>query len=137
MKLKDAIEGYLLFKASRASPETIKTDRVVLNQFADWVNNRDITAITGEDVRAYLDYQENERGLSRYTTKRHYASISAMYSWLTAPSVKLAENNPTDMVPAPKPPEKKPKAVDQDTVEGLVSSCKGSRNPRRDKAMVL
>ncbi|MCP4605114.1 MAG: site-specific integrase, partial [Proteobacteria bacterium] len=47
------------------------------------------------------------------------------------------ENNPTDMVPAPKPPEKKPKAVDQDTVEGLVSSCKGSRNPRRDKAMVL
>ncbi len=33
MQLKTTIEGYLIFKASRASAETIKTDRSQLHQF--------------------------------------------------------------------------------------------------------
>jgi hypothetical protein len=47
MKLRDAVEGYLLFKASRASPETIKTDTFLLEQFIAWRGDGEVGTVAG------------------------------------------------------------------------------------------
>jgi hypothetical protein len=48
MQLTDAVEGYLPFKASRASPETIKTDRTLLNQFLAWHDSGEVGDVSAE-----------------------------------------------------------------------------------------
>jgi site-specific recombinase XerD len=64
--LEDAVEGYLLFKATRASPRTIETDRYMLEGFLRWYGNREIGEVTAEDVRAFMAHEE-ERGLAPST----------------------------------------------------------------------
>ncbi len=46
MKLADAVEGYLLFKAVRASPNTIETDTYTLKQFLRWRGECDVESVT-------------------------------------------------------------------------------------------
>lgn len=135
MHLEDAAEAYLLAKSSRCSPTTIKTDRAILDQFLDWLGNVDVTDVHSSDVRDYLSYHR-DRGLSAYTLKRHYATLSALYSWLTDPDIALATDNPTDAVQSPKLPQTKPKALSKEEIESLVEATKQGRNPRRDYALL-
>jgi integrase/recombinase XerD len=136
VRLRDAIEGYLLFKAAKVSPETIKTDRSHLDQFIEWTDNAEAGDVTPDDMRRYLVYQ-TERGLTPHTVRRHHCSISALYNWLIAPEVGLAERNPARSVPPPKLPKLKPKSLTHDQIEALVKATELSRNARRDKALVL
>jgi integrase/recombinase XerD len=137
MNLQDAIEGYLLFKSTRATTETIKTDTVLLNQFMRWRGNVDVTDVTPEDVRDYLDHQEHERGLSRHTVRRHHAVISAFYAWLSSPDVDLAPGNPAHAVKPPRPPDLKVKALTREQVEAMIAVTSQARLYRRARALVL
>jgi integrase/recombinase XerD len=137
MDLQDAIEGYLLFKSTRATSETIKTDTALLKQFLDWRGDVDVRDVTSENVRDYLDYQENERGLSRHTTRRHHAIISALYTWLSSPDIDLAPGNPVRAVRPPKAPRLKAKALTREQVERLVAATPKARLHRRARALVL
>jgi site-specific recombinase XerD len=134
--IRDAVEGYLLFKSARASPRTIETDIVILRQFSEWVGETDVTSITPETVRDYLAYHV-ERGLSPYTVRRHHASVSALFSWLSSLGIELVSSNPCATVPKPRAPKRKPKTLSEDDVNALLAACSKSRNPRRDKALVL
>ncbi|MGD1994085.1 MAG: site-specific integrase, partial [Anaerolineae bacterium] len=93
MLLEDAIRGYLLFKATRASPRTIETDRYMLEGFLRWYGNREIGEVTPEDVRAFMAHEE-ERGLAPSTIARARATLSSLYTWLCDPEVGLADQNP-------------------------------------------
>lgn len=136
MRLSEAIEGYLLFKSARVSPETIKTDRFLLIQFQRWRGDVEAHEVAPDDVRDFLAH-EKERGLSPHTLRRHHAAISALYNWLSSPDIELADGNPARTVPAPKLPKLKPKALSREEIEAVVSACAGSRYPRRARALVL
>jgi len=136
MNLSDAIDGYLLFKATRASPETIKVDRVQLRQFLNWREDCDVSEVTAEDVRLYLAYHL-DRGLSRHTVRRHHAVVSALYAWLMDPEIALAEVNPARAVPSPKLPKQKVKALTHDQITALLEATHRSRTKRRNRALLL
>lgn len=136
MNLSDAIEGYLLFKATRASPETIKTDTVMLRQFLQWRAVCDVKEVTADDVRRYLAYHLG-RGLSRHTVRRHLAVVASLYAWLVSPEVALAEVNPARAVPAPKLPQQKIKSLTHDQITALVAATDHTRLKRRNRAIVL
>ena len=136
MDLSDAIDGYLLFKATRASPETIKVDRVQLRQFLAWYGDHDVCQVTADDVRRYLAYHL-DRGLSRHTVRRHHAVIAALYAWLISPEIALAEVNPVRAVPAPRLPQQKVKSLTHDQIDALLEAATRSRTKRRNRALIL
>jgi integrase/recombinase XerD len=136
MQLGDAINGYLLFKSSRASAQTIKTDTVLLNQFLAYAGNMDVADISGDIVRDYLNFHK-DRGLSPHTIHRHRAILSALFAWLASDEVGLVEINPVSRVPAPKLPRLKPKALSRESIEALVSACDKANCKRRAKALIL
>ncbi len=119
MLLCDAVSGYLLFKSTRSSPTTIKTDTVLLRQFRRYLGEDvDCADITTSDVRDYLGHHQ-ERGLSPHTVRRHLAVISAMYSWLC--DVDIVNSDPTDKVAPPKLPDVKPKALSTEGIQKLLN----------------
>jgi len=136
MRLSDAIDGYLLLKATRASAQTIATDRVMLGQLTRWAADCDTSAVTPAVVRRYLAYHR-ERGLSEHTIRRHHAVISALFKWLTSPDIALTNANPVATVPAPKLPALQPRALTQEQVAALLEAAVAGRNPRRAKAFLL
>jgi site-specific recombinase XerD len=137
MNVRDAIDGYLLFKSNRVSAETLKTDTVLLRQFVRWLDDGcKVSSITSEDVVGYLDYHR-ERGLSPYTIKRHYALLSAFWSWLTSPDIALCEEHIVSPVPTPKTPKRVVETLTRDDIEALLDATRGSTQPRRDRALVL
>ena len=69
--------------------------------------------------------------------RRHHAVISALYGWLTSPEIALAEVNPARAVPPPKLPQQKVKALTRDQVTALVEAADKTREPRRNRALVL
>ena len=81
MRLLQAVNGYLLFKATRCTPETIKIDRTQVEQFVAWYGDRDVLDLTTTDVVKYLRHSD-ERGLSAFTKRRQLSIISALYRWL-------------------------------------------------------
>lgn len=137
MHLSDAVDGHLLFKSSRAAPTTIETDRVCLDQLLDWLGEpTDVTDLTPDHVRRYLAYHR-QRGLSPHTIKRHYAVISALYTWLCDDDIGLADADPTDIVDPPRLPQTKPKALARGTIEALLDATDQMMLHRRARAIVL
>ena len=139
MDLQDAIDGYLLFKTGAASAETIKTDSVLFRQFARWAATeapRDVGEFEPEHVIAYLDHQRG-RGLAASTVKRHYALLSAFWSWLTDPDIGLVDANIVDPVPMPKEPKRVVQVLTIDNVLALLTAATHTEQPRRDRAIVL
>lgn len=137
MNLSDAAETWLLLRADRCSPTTVKTERVLLRQFRRFIGGESrVTDIQADDVRAYLRHHR-DRGLSPHTIRRHLATISSLYNWLCSPDVDLAERDPTDQVVAPKLPSLQSVALEDDEARALVKACDHSNLPRRDKSLLL
>jgi site-specific recombinase XerD len=135
--LSEAVDGYLLFKSSRASPNTIETDRYVLGAFLGWLGD-DVTvdAVDAAAVRAYLAH-EQARGLAPSTVVRTHATISALFVWLADSEVGLAAANPARAVNPPRIPKLRPRALTAEQVTALVAACGETTLPRRDRAVVL
>ena len=136
MKLSSAIDGYLLFKSTRASAETISVERILFMQFLRWRNDCAIGDVTPNDIRRYLAFHR-ERGLSPHTIRRHRAAISALFVWLSSPDIALTDNNPVSTVPAPKLPKLQPKSLSNKQIESLLKATDASRTPRRNRALLL
>jgi len=136
MQLSEAIQGYLLFKRSFASPTMVKTDTYILKQFLRWHGDQGVETVDAKVVRSYLAHHE-EHGLSSYTIRRHHAALSALFVWLSRPKIGLAEENPARSVRPSGLPKLKPKALSRQEIEALIEACDQSENPRRDHAIVL
>ena len=106
MELPQAAEGYLLLKSSRVSATTIEADKTYLKQFIGWHGSADVRDVTAQDVRKYLTGLV-DRGLAPHTVKRHHATLSVFYGWLTSSDVSLADVNPVREVPPPRLPKLK------------------------------
>jgi hypothetical protein len=54
MRVSEAFETYLLYKAESSTPRTISTDRLCLRQFCDFLGNPPIDAIGTQDVLSLI-----------------------------------------------------------------------------------
>jgi site-specific recombinase XerD len=138
MRLRDAIEGFLLLREATISPRTLGNDRLFLRQFAEWHGpDEDVNGVTTGDVQRYVKYASDERELAPASVTRHLVSLSAFYTWLMSPDVGLADHHPVRGVARPPIPKLKPKALNKEEVDALIEAASGGKNPRRDKALVL
>lgn len=139
MELHDAIDGYLLFKANRASVETLKTDTVLFRQFSRWAGSEGLRSV-GEfepgHVIAYLNYQRH-RGLAESTVKRHYALLSAFWSWLSNPDIGIVDRHIVNPVPIPKETRRVVRVLSQDAITALLDAATHTEQPKRDRALIL
>jgi site-specific recombinase XerD len=106
-----------------------------LNQFITWYGNGDVRSVTSEDIRRYLA-SLTDRGLTPHTVKRHHTILSAFYTWLCSPDIRLADVHPVRVVPAPRLPKLKPKALSHAEVKSLLGATSRSRHKRRDRAII-
>jgi integrase/recombinase XerD len=137
MDLADAVSGYLLHRSTELSPETIKTERVWLEQFCDHVGGGvDVREISPAHVREFLLHQKN-RGLSPFSVRRCHTSISALWTFLTDPEISLADHDPTAAVPPPRLPKREPKAISREDIRALLDAASEMRLTRRCRALVL
>lgn len=139
MQLQEAIEGYLLFKSTQASAATIQADTGFLNQFMAWAKENNLHAIetiTANEIRAYLKALA-DRELSPFSIKRHYALLSAFWTWLSSAEIALVPAHIVHAIPVPKEPKHTVKTLSRDDMEALLAACEHSQNQRRDRAMIL
>jgi site-specific recombinase XerD len=135
MRLEDAIGGYLLFKASRASPDAIQLDRSVPRRWAHWQGDCQVGDLTSDDLRRYIAH-EADRGLAPHTVHRTHGALCALLTWLSSPDIELIDGNPMRLVPRPKLPRLKPKSLSEEAIKRLMEAAKEGRNVRRDRAII-
>jgi site-specific recombinase XerD len=121
MLLTEAIEGYLLFKATRATEQTIITDRYIFKAFLKFItpelgNAVNVRDIRPEHIRAYIEY-DHDRGLSPYTAHRNYATLSTFWTWLCLPDIELANTHVVRVVLVPQLPKHIVKTLSQDDIK--------------------
>lgn len=81
MKLTDAIQGYFLEKRSRFSKRTLGSYRYWLSYFVGFMGDVDFETITSNDVRRFLAWLEDDKGLSRRSVHDGWVVLSSLWSW--------------------------------------------------------
>lgn len=96
----------------------------------------DVTALTPDDVRAYVvSLREREHPLSAASTARVISSIRGFTRFLVEEEVLTAD--PAEALAAPKQPKRLPKALSHAQVEALLAATDGDDPVRmRDKALL-
>jgi site-specific recombinase XerD len=135
MLLQDAIEGYLMFKSSRASEATIRAEKGFYSQFSRYIGQVEVCDITATHIREYLETLE-ERGLTKHSISRHYTCLSALWSWLTSDEIGLAKRHVVRTVPAPRPPKLKIETLSQEDIAALLDAAERTRYPKRGRSLV-
>jgi site-specific recombinase XerD len=83
MKLSDALEGFLLFKAATVSANTVKEYRYSLNMWVEFLgDDPDVTAIESRQIQRFLYHLKVDRGLAPKTIKNAHTGLSAFFTWL-------------------------------------------------------
>ena len=135
MLLQDAVDGYLMFKSSRASKHTIKAETGFYKQFIRYVGNVEVKSIRPEDIRAYIESLAG-RNLTKHSIRRHYTALSALWTWLTSDDIKLCKKHIVRKVAAPKAPKLKIETLSKGEITALIEGAKRTRYPRRARAII-
>jgi integrase/recombinase XerD len=132
------IEGYLAALAAEGKARcTVEVYGARLRRFADWCASQGKTeaeSLSAADLRAYISHlQVNGNGTG--TPRQNAVVVKAFSKWLAAEG-KL----PTDSfatVKLGKPSRKLPEPFSDEEVRLLLKATRSTRNPRRDKAILL
>ena len=135
LKLSDAVDGFLQFKAAEGrSPRTIVSYRHDLRVWLAYANNPLVDDLTAQDVRAFLNYLrtdyksfrfEREIGnLSPKTIRNFWVTVSAFFTWYCREF-----NQPTPMknVPAPHFTKAEVEPFEQDEIRAMLKACEFKR----------
>lgn len=136
MDMTEAVETYLLLKRQRCSPRTIELDQQILAEFVVFLGDRPIDLITTSHIRLFIEH-ERERGLGEHTVKRKYASLSALWAWMSSEDVGLVPANVVRRVPTPRPRTDVVRGLTGEQIEGLFRAAQTSKYPRRARAILL
>lgn len=89
MRLSEAIEGFLMWRAVAGSAHTAREYENTLRQFAAFVvDDPPVAEVSADDVRRFLYWLKMEkrtrgdRPLSAKTIKNAHTGLSAMFTWL-------------------------------------------------------
>ncbi|MBA2720505.1 MAG: tyrosine-type recombinase/integrase [Chloroflexi bacterium] len=141
VRLQDLINEYLVaLKVAGRSPRTIDWYRDFLLEFVRFVE-RDGRAATGGDLQApvvrrwLLALQSRSRQLAPSSLAGRVRTLKAFGTWV-ASELDLA-SNPLRTVPLPRVPEQLVPSLRDPEIIALLRAVDGSRDPDRDRAIVL
>ena len=111
----------------------------MLNGFGEYLGcNPDLAGINSDDVRGYLQYLSNERGLANTSVAIHHRVMRAFFNWYVDEGE--IEESPMDHIEEPSTPDKFPRIISQDEVNQLLESERERLNEwsgMRNYAMLL
>jgi site-specific recombinase XerD len=141
VRLRDLIDEYLAaLKVAGRSPRTIDWYRDFLREFVRFVE-RDGRAATGGDLQApvvrrwLLSLQSRPRRLAPISVAGRVRTLKAFGTWV-ASELDLA-SNPLRAVPLPRVPDQLVPSLRDPEIIALLRAVEGSRDPERDRAIVL
>lgn len=83
MRLSEAIEGFLMWRAVAGSPHTAREYGNTLRQFAAWLDDDPLIGdVSADDVRRFLYWLRVERALAPKSVKNAHTGLSALFTWL-------------------------------------------------------
>ena len=83
MRLSEAVQGFLMWKAVEGSPHTVRDYANTLRKFEEFVgDDPDVAAVDADQVRRFLYWLRMERELAPKTVKNAHTGLSAFWSWL-------------------------------------------------------
>ncbi len=83
MRLSEAVQGFLMWRAVAGSAHTVRDYANTLRQFETFVeDDPDVAAVDADQVRRFLYWLRVERELAPKTVKNAHTGLSAFWSWL-------------------------------------------------------
>ena len=141
VRLRDLIDEYFAaLKVANRSPRTIGWYRDFLLEFVRFVE-RDGRGATAGDLQApvvrrwLLSLQSRPRPLAPSSLAGRVRTLKAFGTWV-ASELDLA-SNPLRAVPLPRVPEQLVPSLRDPEIIALLRASEGSRDPERDRAIVL
>ena len=135
MNLKDAIEPYAAaLKRKERSPRTIDWYRIWLKDLNNYLLFKDLEAITLTQLRCWSD-SLIERNLK--PSSRHGAARSAKVFFRWCVSEGYLTNDPAARLEVPVIPKRIPDTLTVSEVLALVNAAADSKNPVRDRTLVV
>ena len=117
----------------QGSTHTLDAYRRDLAALAGWARGRDLLALDGNDLRAFIA-SEHRRGLSPKSLQRRLSACRSLYRWLLKHG--RIQASPADGVRAPKAPRKLPQVLDVDEAVQLVQLPTDAPLGLRDRALL-
>lgn len=129
--LKKRIAYYLGAKRiDGLSPRTLANYKYTLDMFSERVN-KSVSKITADDIRGYISYLSEARGLRETSLQTHISVLRAFFSWLLME--ERIKKNPMLKIRSLKLDKKNARqALSVEELERLRDTCKGYR----EKALV-
>lgn len=129
--LKKRISYYLGAKRiDGLSPRTLANYQYTLDMFSERVN-KSVSKITADDIRGYISYLSEARGLRETSLQTHISVLRAFFSWLLME--ERIKKNPMLKIRSLKLDKKNARqALSVEELERLRDACKGYR----EKALV-
>ncbi len=132
MKLSTAIDGYFLdAMAGRLSPNTITSYRVFLRHLQEYLQDKEIEAVTHDDLARFMSYLRTEykmdfkdAPLSDSSLDNHWKAARSLFKWadeflnVPRPDLKMPR-------PRYRPPEIEP--YNPDEIKAILASLERTR----------
>lgn len=81
MRLLTALQGYWLSKKLDLSPNTVRDYALHFKRLTDFLGNPELTDITSDDLRRFLDHIATEHELGKKTLTNCWIALSSFWTW--------------------------------------------------------
>jgi integrase/recombinase XerD len=122
MKLSTVIEGFFLAKSLNVSPNTVRNYRYFFSYLHELLGDPEFDSITSNDVRRYLAWLRDERGLSDRSVHDAWIPLSSLWTW--AEAELGCKHIVRGAIPEPKFNEEIPDPYSEEEVKKLMAAAK-------------
>ncbi|MEK9533311.1 MAG: tyrosine recombinase XerC [Halieaceae bacterium] len=138
LAFRDTIQPFLnhLAHERMLSPHTVSAyqqDLAAFNEHLEAKNQSHWRHITPNDIRGFLGSGQR-KGLSGKTQQRRLSSLRSLFRYLGRE--EGIDENPAEVVKAPKSPKRLPSILDTDQMQQLLATPASGWHEIRDKAML-
>ena len=138
LAFRDTIQPFLnhLAHERMLSPNTVSAYQQDLAAFTEYLETKNQShwrQITPNDIRNFLGSGQR-KGLSGKTQQRRLSSLRSLFRYLGRE--EGIDENPAEVVKAPKSPKRLPSILDTDQIQQLLSTPANGWHEIRDKAML-
>jgi len=124
--VRQRLADYLLYmeKVRGSSAHTLSAYRRDLEEYLDYLDNRQLSMDSPESVRSFLG-QLFRKGFARTTMARKISSVKSFCRHLVREGI--LETNPCDSIPTPRAPKHNPRFLSLEEITALLDGAAGDR----------
>ena len=104
----------------RQSKNTIEAYSHDITRFAKYLLNKSLDEVKNSDVRTFLVFLRNEKGLAPSSVARCLSSIKSFYEYMFIENLII--ENPTETISSPRPWRKIPNVMSIEEVDALINA---------------